>query len=215
MVNSSQAGLLLQRSATLDAYAEAQTAAGSWNLPPDIRRSLDNWEFDQATAFMAQARVILNQREQIAAEAAREGITPPPTLERAFETAGIIAASSEATSELAVLNELASARQASIQGEGEGVARSVGLIGTDPQANLEAARAAFAKGDLGRAMSQAAAARSSWEGASTSGQVRFIGAMCVLAGVVMLLLLFVWTRGGRPRPGPRAADGEVVSESAV
>ncbi len=213
VVDASQTGLLLQRSATLDAYAAAQTAAGSWNLPPEVRRSLDNWEFDQATASIAQSRVILNQREQIAAEAAGEGIAPPATLERAFETAGIIAASSEATTELVVLNELTSARQASIQGEGEGVARSVGLIGTDPEANLEAARAAFSKGDLARAQSLAAAARSSWEGASTSGQVRVIGAMCVLAGVVMLLLLFVWTRRGRSRPGPRASDGEVVSES--
>jgi len=203
VVDASQTGLLLQRSATLDAYAAAQTAAGSWNLPPEVRRSLDNWEFDQATASIAQSRVILNQREQIAAEAAGEGIAPPATLERAFETAGIIAASSEATTELAVLNELTSARQASIQGEGEGVARSVGLIGTDPQANLEAARAAFAKGDLGRAMSQAAAARSSWESASTSGQIRVVGALCVLAGLVILILLLVWTRRGRSRPEPQ------------
>ena len=204
VVDASQTGLLLQRSATLDAYAAAQTAAGSWNLPPEVRRSLDNWEFDQATASIAQSRVILNQREQIAAEAAGEGIAPPATLERAFETAGIIAASSEATTELVVLNELTSARQASIQGEGEGVARSVGLIGTDPQANLEAARAAFAKGDLGRAMSQAAAARSSWESASTSGQIRVVGALCVLAGLVILILLLVWTRRGRSRPEPQS-----------
>jgi hypothetical protein len=211
VVNSSQAALLSQRSATIDAYAEVQTAAGSWSLPPDVRRSLDNWEFDQATALIAQTRVIVNQREQIAAEAALEGIGPPPTLESAFETAGTITASSEATSELAVLNELASARQASIQGDG--VARSVGLIGTDPEANLEAARAAFSNGDLAKALSLAAAARSSWEGASASGQIRVVGAICVLAGVVMLLLLFVWTRGWRSRPGTRTADGEVVSES--
>jgi hypothetical protein len=203
VVDSSQAGLLLQRGTTLDAYAAAQTAAGSWNLPPEVRRSLDNWEFDQATALIAQSRVILNQREQIAAEAAGEGIKQPATLERAFETAGLIAASSEATTELAVLNELALARQASIQGEGEGVARSVGLIGTDPQANLEAALAAFAKGDLGRAMSQATAARSSWESASTSGQIRVVGALCVLAGLAILILLLVWTRRGRSRPEPR------------
>ncbi len=203
VVDSSQAGLLLQRGTTLDAYAEAQTAAGSWNLPPEVRRSLDNWEFDRATALIAQSRVILNQREQIEAEAAGEGLAPPATLERAFETAGLIAASSEATSELAVLQELASARQASIQGEGEGVARSVGLIGTDPQANLDAARAAFAKGDLGRAMSQATVARSSWASASTSGQIRVAGALCVLAGLVILIVLLVWMRRGRSRPDPQ------------
>ena len=213
VVNSSQTDLLLQRSATLDTYAAAQSAAGSWNLPPEIRRSLDNWEFDQATAFMGQASVILNQREQIVAESDVEGVTPPPTLESAFETAGIVTAASEATSELAVLNGLASARQAR-SSQVDGVARSVGLIGTDPEANLEAARAAFSKGDLAKAQSLAAAARSSWEGASTSGQVRVIGAMCVLAGVVLLLLLFVWTRGGRFRSGPRSVDGEVVSKSS-
>lgn len=209
VVNSAQAPLLLQRRATLDAYAEAETAAGSWNLPPDVRRSLDNWEFDQTTALIAQSRVILNQRQQIVAEAAREGIAPPAALRSAFETSGMATASSEATSELAVLQELASARQAS---QGEGVARSVGLLGTDPQANLEAARAAFAKGDLAGALSLATAARSSWESAATSGQARVVGVICVLAGLAILILLLVWTRGGRSRSGPRTADGEVVTE---
>jgi hypothetical protein len=181
-------------------------------LPPDVRRSLDNWDFEQATAFMAEARAILSQRDRIVAQAAVEGIAPPATLKSAFETAGISAASSEAETELAVLSELESARRASIQGDG--VARSLGLIGTDPQATLQAARAAFAGGDLAKALTLAQAARSSWEGASTSGQIRFIGAICVLAGAVLLLLLFIWTRGGRVRSRPRTADGEVASESS-
>ena len=212
VVNTSQAALLTQRSATLDAYAGAQTAAAAWSLPPDVRRSLDNWDFEQATAFMAEARAILSQRDRIVAEAAVEGIAPPTTLKSAFETVGISAASSEAETELAVLSELASARRASIQGDG--VARSLGLIGTDPQATLQAARAAFAGGDLAKALTLAEAARSSWEGASTSGQIRFIGAICVLAGAVLLLLLFIWTRGGRVRSRPRTSDGEVASESS-
>jgi hypothetical protein len=210
VVNSSQADLLTQRGATREAYAAAQADAASWSLPPDIRRSLDNWEFDQATAFMAQARAILSQRDRIAAEAALEGTTPPSTLKSAFETMGIGVAASEATTELAVLSELTLARQAGAQGED--VARSVGLIGTDPRADLVGAQAAFAGGDLAKAMSLAEAARSSWESASTSGQVRLIGSICVLAGTAMLLLLFVWTRRWRSRPEPRSTEGEASSE---
>jgi hypothetical protein len=208
VVNSTQASLLEQRRATLDVYAQALTAAGSWNLPPDIRRSLDNWDFDQATALMAQARTTLNQYGQIVAQAALEKTTPPPSLQRTFETGGTAAASLEAANELAVLDELASARRAS--SEDNGVTRAVGLIGTDPEANLVAARAAFSSGDLAKAMSLASAARLSWQSASTAGQFRVLGGICVFIGLLILLLVFVWTRGGKFQPGPGIAGGEAA-----
>jgi len=213
VVDAAQAGLLTQRSLALQAYAEAQVAAGSWNLSPEIRRSLDDWQFDEATTLIAQARVVLNQHAEIDAAAAVEGIAPPSTLKNAFETVGVAAAGSEATSELAVLSQLAAARQASIGGEG--VARALGLIGTDPEANLEAARTAFSGGNLTKALSLATAARSSWEGASDTGQVRVVGALSVLAGLIMLVLIFVWPRRGWLRSGIRTTDAGVTSEAAA
>ena len=196
VVDPSQASQLQQRSTALTAYAAAQSAAGDWDLPPEIRRSLDTWQFDQTTAFIDQARDVLAQRDQIAADAANEQTTSPPTLRTAFERSGLIVASTEATNELAVLDELSAASQARTAG---GAAAPLGLLGVDPQTDLASARDAFAKGDLGKAMSLATSARTAWQGADTAGQIRILGSLCVLGGVLLLLALFIWTRGYRRR----------------
>jgi tetratricopeptide (TPR) repeat protein len=192
ILDPSQAPLLQQRSTALSAYAGALSAAGAWDLPPEIRRALDGWQFEQAVSLMGQARGVLSQRDQIAVAAAREATTPPPTLRTAFERLSITAAVSEANSELGVLDELAAAGQA--RTDNGGAARAVGLIGTDPQADLLAARDAFAKGDLSRAQSLAASARSAWQSANDTGQMRIFGSVCVLAGALLLLALAMWRR---------------------
>ena len=76
---------------------------------------------------------------------------------------------------------------------------AVGLLGTDPDADLTAARKAFAAGDIGRAVSLAESARSAWAGARTVGQIRILGAAAGAAGVLLLLALYVWTRSARPK----------------
>jgi len=204
VVGTSDQALLAQRSAARAAYAQVQAAEGSWNLPPDLRRSMEEWEFDQSSVLIAQVRVLLDRRAEIVRQAALEGTTAPAGLQRAFETVGTAAAMSEAVTELAVLNELALARQ--VGSEDDGVARALGLIGTDPQANLADARVAFASGDLAKAMSLATKAQSSWESASAAGQVRVLGGLCVLVGLLMLLIVFVWTRVERRQPRPGAAN---------
>ena len=72
--------------------------------------------------------------------------------------------------------------------------RVLGLIGTDPQANLAEARVAFGAGDLARSTSLAAAARSSWDNASNAGGVRDAGGLLVLAGLLLLVIVLVSTR---------------------
>jgi hypothetical protein len=95
-------------------------------------------------------------------------------------------------SELATLSELTQARLAG--SSGDGVTRVLGLIGTDPQANLAEARVAFGEGDLARSTSLAAAARSSWDNASNAGGVRAAGGLLVLAGLLLLVIVLVSTR---------------------
>jgi tetratricopeptide (TPR) repeat protein len=195
VMEPSQATLLDQRDAALAAYAEAEQVAGPWNLPPEIRRSLDGWQYGQAIAFVTQARGILAQRDQIATEAATEQTKPPPALQTAFEQSGLAVASLEAANELAVLDELSAARRAGT--DSEGAAPAVGLLGADPEADLSSARAAFSKGDLNRAASLANSARSAWQSANGAGQVRIFGSLSVLAGALLLLVTFLWTRGRR------------------
>ncbi len=196
IVDPSQESLLLQRDAAIAGYDAAQKVAGTWNLPPQIRRALDAWQFGQAIAFVGEARDILAHRDQIATRSRDEQTTPPATLRTAFESLPIGAAGDEATSELAVLNELSDARQAQTNA-GE-AARAVGLLGADPEADLNSARQAFAKGDLSHAISLAAKARAAWENADSTAQVRIFGGLLALAGGLLLVLVIVWTRGAGP-----------------
>jgi len=197
VVDRAQAALLPQRSTALAAYTEAETAAGSWDLPPEIRQSLDAWQFDQADQLITQARGILAQRDAISTEAAREQVAPPTTLRTAFEHSSVLAAGAEAANELAVLQELSAARQA--RTDSGGAARALGLLGADPQSDLVSARNAFSSGDLGRAMSLATGARLAWQGANGAGQRRIFGSLCVLSGGLVLLGLFMWGRGNTSR----------------
>jgi hypothetical protein len=192
---SSQTSLLDQRGTALSDYRDTQALAGDWNLPPDVRQALGSWQFDQAQAMLRQVREILGLRQEIATAAPIEGTTPPATLRTTFETVGTSAAATEAVRELSVLGELAAARQA--QADNVGAARAVGLLGTDPDADLAAARKAFAEGDNDRAASLADSARSAWAGAAGAGQIRILGTAAGAAGLLLLLALYIWTRPGR------------------
>ena len=212
VVDPAQVSLLAQRTTARSAYAGAETAAGSWDLPPELRRALDNWQFGQAATYAAQALGILSARDQIAVEAAQESTAAPAALRVAFEKSGLIVATSEAGVELDVLAQLAAARQA--RKDSGGAARAVGLIGIDPDAELAAAQDAFSNGDLSRAMSLATSARAAWQRADNTGQMRIFGSLAVLAGVLLLLGVALWRRSDSVRLRPAAAGAGAVHEAA-
>jgi tetratricopeptide (TPR) repeat protein len=203
VLDPSQVPSLGQRTAALTDYSAALAAAGPWDLPPEVRGALGEWQFEQAASYMTEARVVLAERDEIATSAATEQTIPPPTLRQKFERSGLIAASSEASTELAALGALAAARQA--RTDNVGAARVVGLIGTDPQADLALARDAFARGDLPGAISLATSARQAWQGADDTGQMRIFGSVCVLVGLLILIGLVVWRR--------RSAQGLIAGAS--
>ena len=206
VLTSLQTSLLDERGAALSDYRETQALAGGWDLPPDVRQALGSWQFDQARAMLRQVREVLGLRQEIATTAPIEGTTPPATLQTTFETVGTSAAATEAVRELSVLSELAAARQA--QADNGGAARAVGLLGTDPDADLAAARRAFADGDNDRAASLADSTRSAWAGAAGAGQIRILGAAAGTAGALLLLALYIWTRSGRRPEEDRESEAD-------
>jgi hypothetical protein len=219
VMDANQTSLLQQRDTTRAAYADAVATAGSWDLPPEVRRALDSWQFGRAAALLDQSIAILNQRGQIAIEAAIEQTSAPPTLKSTFEHVGLAAAATEINNELAVIDELSAARRAGT--ESGSAAEVFGLLGADPQADLASARSAFARGDLTRAMSLATSARAAWQSAGTAGQVRIMGSLAVLVGILMLLGVLIWIRRDRSRrrageaamADPGASPTEPVSAS--
>lgn len=203
VVDPDRESLLDQRSMAVAAYTSAQDAAGDWDLPPEIRRSMDIWQFQQAGIFISQARGVVAQRDQIVAQSATEQTTPPANLKSAFGHS-LSDATAEAAAELAVLQEMTAARVA--RTDNVDAARGLGLLGSDPAADLTAAREAFASGDITRARALASRARIAWQSAGNAGQARIFGGVCLLVGILLLLFLCRWTRGGHKKATGAAVE---------
>ena len=186
VIRPSDAPLLAQRTAARSDYVALLTRAADWRLPAPIRAALRAWQFDPAVGLMAQAGQVLDERAAIAAAASATGLTPPTTLRTAFESdAGFTAASAEARAELraiGVIRDAAAARPAA----GDPIV-ALGLVGSDPDAEMAAASGAFASGDLSAAATQAEAAQAAWQGARDAGLRRAFA----LGGIILLLLAMV------------------------
>ncbi len=189
--------LLQDRASSRAAYQGLVVEAADWRLPPSIREALRVWQFDTADTLLAQASDVLVGRADIEREAATLGLTPPSTLRPLFERGdGFSDALSEVAGELAAIDSLGRAMDVRIAEPGP--IEALGLLGTEPERDLAAARTAFEAGDLEGASSGAATALLAWTTAAEVGGGR---AMSIgLLAAAALLLAFVVLRRGRDRP---------------
>jgi hypothetical protein len=196
VIRPNDATLLDARSDARTAYAAAVAAAAPWALPRTIRDAMRTWQFKTALRLMRSADAVLRQRATLVAAADVAGLSPPDTLRRTFEGEdGFDAAAAEAATELAVIGriqEVAAERIAE-----PGLLDRLGLIGEDPDASLDAARAAFEAGDLDRAIEAAAEAEDVWQAVPEVARGRVISAALLLAAGLLLLGLARQLR--RPR----------------
>ena len=188
VVNDDEQRQMEARATARDHYAAVVADAGTWNLPQDLRISMGSWKFDQAEAAMALAGDVLDARDEIASEAGDLELTPPAELEKLFEQdGGLNAAKAEADLQMEVLADISVASER--VAETETILESIGLLGADPAADLEAARDAYEADrldDAGRDADRALAARA---GAAEAGQTRVLvagGGVVVLTGLTVI-----------------------------
>ena len=188
VVNDDEQRQMEARATARDHYAAIVADAGTWNLPQDLRISMGSWKFDQAEAAMALAGDVLDARDEIASEAGDLELTPPAELEKLFEQdGGLNAAKAEADLQMEVLADISVASER--VAETETILESIGLLGADPAADLEAARDAYEADrldDAGRDADRALAARA---GAAEAGQTRVLvagGGVVVLTGLTVI-----------------------------
>ena len=203
VVDDAQQRLLAARQAARHAYAEAVAAAGDWELPASIRADLGDWQFDDARDALADADVVLEERDQIQHAAADLQLTPPGTLRTMFEgDRGLQAAVDEADAER---DALALLTTASTQLEQQpSVVESIGLLGTDPGADLTAARDAFEAGELDDASAAATRASDARDAAEDAGRFRVVLAGGTVLALDMMVMGLLLGRRQRRRPGPTA-----------
>jgi hypothetical protein len=202
VVRPGEVALLDARTAARTAYTRTLAVAGDWTLPRTIRDALRGWQFDAATAAMADARTVIAQHAALVAEAARVDLAIPDAMRPLFESGRFSAAASEGDVELRALDAVAVA-------EGQQTSRddllsSVGLLWSAPDADLAAAKAALAAGQLDIAVTSASAAGRTWTGAWQEGRRRALLGIALLA-MVIVLGTSIATRARRTRRPVRAA----------
>ncbi len=184
-------------------YDATVAAAGPWVLPSSIRAAMGAWAFDAATEELLEVAEVLEQRDDVGRAAAAVGLAPSDAIRRAFEgSAGLATAGAEAVTERAVIGAF-EATIAARPAEPDLIA-SIGLIGTNPEGDVEAARAAFAAGDLDATVRLAVSARSTWAGAPEIGRGRLLSGATISFAMALLLWLVV---SRRARPTTRAGRG--------
>jgi hypothetical protein len=114
-----------------------------------------------------------------------------------FERGRLDAAVAEADAEMLAMAAIADATTASAT---SGPLATLGLLGEEPMADLEAARIAFEDGQLDAAVMAADASRATWLQAEDVGRSRLAGTALVIGAVGLLVLVL---RARRSRPGAR------------
>jgi hypothetical protein len=190
VVNPQEQALMDARSKAREHYAAVLSLAGAWNLPRDLRYAMGAWQFDQANKDLALADVVLAARDQIASQSGALHLTPPAALQQAFErTDGLAGARDQAMAELAVLGTVSKASDR--LAENETILETIGLLGSDPQASLVAARSAFQTDHLDAAASAASQAFATRKGAEAAGQIRVLvgaGSLFMVTGGTLVVL---------------------------
>jgi hypothetical protein len=211
VLRPSDDALLPQRAAARTAYQDLIVAAGDWGVPVTIRDAMRTWHFDLALAEIAQARALLSDRDELDARAAAAGLVPPGAIRASYAAGDLGVASAGAAAERTAIERIEAA--AAARPAQPGWLGQLGLFGAEPDADLQAARSAFAQGDMVGAASSAAAAETTWRSADDVGRGRVLGIVAILLALVLMAGLLVGShrraRRRRPHAHPLRRSGRV------
>lgn len=199
VVRDSDISLLDARRAVRSRYDTVVETAGDWRLSKPVRDALRAWQFETATTLLTDAGAILDQRTAIKSAAASTGLTPPLSLQTAFELPdGFVAAAAEATAELKVIERYDAAT--ATRPAAPDPLQVLGMWGATPDADLARAHDLFAAGDLASSNDAAQLAAITWTNAEEVGRGRFVSIVALaLAFVVAVVLVVGWLRARRRR----------------
>ena len=180
--------LLDERAETRKRYAAFVTTVDGWHVPLSIRDAMRAWRFDQGTTLMDGADAVLALRTRVEDAAADAGLTAPRTLRDAFEDDdGFDDALAEGSAELQAIERYSEAVE--LRPTETTPIMALGLIGQTPDAELTAARDAFARGDLAASAQASDQAAASWIDAEPSGQRRAFSIVAIVVAVLFILSL--------------------------
>ncbi len=200
------------RKAAREAYAGLVADGEGWLPPYAVRLPMATWDFAAATARIAAGAAVLAQRDELATVAAPLGLGTPEALRSAYEGAStdLAGAAALATAELDAVDAIgAAARSAAAP---RGPLETIGLLGQEPGASLEAAKIAFRADRLDEARNRAHEAVAVIDGATERGAQAVGGTVALL--VLLVMAVAVVRRRRRAARTVPALEGAIAGASA-
>jgi hypothetical protein len=159
-----------------------------------VRKELGGWAFTVADLRMAEARTVLEKRDQIAALAVESAAAVPISLESEYEKADgdlskVIETADRQLGAATTLAETNARLDAS-----RSITEKVGLWFARPGRRLDEARVAFADDDTARATELSLAVQREIEHADTVGLQRLAFALAAVLLLVVVALVIRWSR---------------------
>ena len=221
VVTTEQEAALDERARLRQAYADLVAAGDGWLPGYAIREPLGQWQFSRAGERIEVAGRILADRGRIATLAAELGVDPPGSLRAAFEGA---ATEDELDRALALAGEQLEVATA-LQETDAAVAAGrdpftiIGLIGEQPEVDLETATTRFASGSENRAAADAAAIRALLDTADDTGRGRTLaggGVALAVGGLgAVAVAMRRRPRSAVPETGPPGASEMPATDGSI
>lgn len=212
VLTADQRALLAPRRAARAAYRDLAGRDGTWAAPTVVRMAMDQWDFPEARRAITLALGVVGTRDAITAGAASEGITTPPGLEGSYEAASTTEALTAVGARAQAIDDsldAVAAAHASLDAPRDWLT-DLGLAGTDPAAELAAARAAWTAGDTSAATEAAHGLTLHLAVAADAGRVRVVSVAIGVLALAALAALLVLMLRRRHRHGPVATAGGPV-----
>ncbi|MDW3220351.1 MAG: hypothetical protein R8F63_17215 [Acidimicrobiales bacterium] len=204
--------LIDRRAAAVVDYAALESRAGSWALPPFLRHAMAAWEFDTFFGRQAEVSDVIVTRDSLAGWAASLELEPRTDAQVLFEEA---ADDLTAVVDLLERQEMAldafDEAEAAVTGD-RGLLATVGLWGSDPDADLLALRELWAAGDDAELAHDAHELTDSIEGAVGRGTIRLLVPALV---IIALWQGLRWVRRRATAGGARSPEADQPVKSSA
>ena len=199
---------LVDRSAARTEYHKLLTAAGTWKMPLVVRQALADWKFDDATAAMGKVKDVLAARDQlgpIMKGLSFDGSQVQTDFEAAATTDDLDAVLATIQKELDAAKTVA--RAVASHDSSRSMFQTIGLLGTNVDAPLTAARADLAAIKPDAAKAQAQTVIDAIDKANSQGTTRAAMAGGGLVALLLLLLLAIFLIRRKPATPPAPPFG--------
>ena len=211
VVGAADLPLLDVRATAREAYLKLVADGQGWLPPFAVRSPMAAWDFATATAQIATGESILDLRAQIARTGAPVGLAPPDALRTAYQDAATTDLSDVLAGAQADLDAVRSIAATSDRiGAPRDPLTAMGLLGVEPEAELDAAIDAYRANRPAEARAHTSQAVA-WLDAAPEFGKRAVGGIAAggLIVVALIVLIVVLRRRSRRADARALAQGSI------